>query len=39
MGSQPAAQRCSVDNAKSCGDELADPEVVGANKEDSVKHP
>jgi len=42
MGSQPVAQRRAGDTAaqlKSCRDELGAPEVVGANKEISVKHP
>jgi len=41
-GPQPVAQRCAGDTAdksKSCGDELGTPELVGANKEASVKHP
>jgi len=39
---QPDAQRHAEDTAaqsKSCRDELGAAEVVGANKEDSVKHP
>jgi len=42
MGPQPVAQRHAGDTAaqsKSCGDELGAPQVVGANREASVKHP
>jgi len=42
MGPHPVAQRSAGDTAaqsKSCRDELGAPEVVGTNKEDSVKHP
>jgi len=41
-GPQPVAQRHARDTAaqlKSHGDELGAPEIVGANKEASVKHP
>jgi len=41
-GPQSVAQRCSGDTAaqlKPCRDELRAPEVAGANKEASVKHP
>jgi len=40
-GPQPVAQRSARDTtaqSKSCRDELGAPEVVGANKEASVKH-
>ena len=40
-GPQPVAQRHAGDTAaqlKSCGDDLGAPELVGANKETSVKH-
>jgi len=41
-GPQPVAQRSAGDTAaqsKSCRDELGAPEVVGANKKASLKHP
>jgi len=42
MGPQPVSQSRAGDTAaqsKSCRDELGAPEVVGANKQASVKYP